>query len=844
MWINNTFVKVRGRDGEWRVQRGKGIFVPQVHRGGESVMALEESVITIPTKEAQSSSFTKRTDIGGSIAPSQSIKEKKNNDYTDDYHLTNASKIGTALFTTNAQRGLVFIFFIGLFPLVGVMIAANGRTNQQIWNSVELLQANNLALNKADNETCAQLERTVDDWIKTNAFEETLIGSTKYVHLLTLDIQPIRCDFQKVDGAEEAGTLAAVRCRSEYMMDNCDDLSLGTEDCTALCLGWAQSDGPASYVQEHTNIRPSVIVPVSKPQQGNGVEGEYSLSDGEIVPAKFSVYAEYNESLSVKRTILVLFVLQLGMTAFVLLGLSVLRYDAGRLVLGPLRRMLKIVAFYAKNPLSPPPQKDLDFDSSERSSFQKKNEAYLYDSDDETNDKQLGTFETEQLINAVTKITDLLRKCWGVAGAGIISSNLTRQEGGLSTYFNPTVPGEAVYALFAFAAIDKFQSHLHALKGDIMILINDIAAVLHEEVYRWGYEDRGECNKNLGGAFLMVYRIGAVSEVVEKREKAEAVIFSKRDTAKVRRRRSRRLTKEANSASIGRSKVRVADSDRFSRSHVDNLDLSSLPGMRTFTDRALLGLLKTFASIHRDKTILNWNNDFRLGAGVRAGYVDLRFGMDAGWAVEGAVGSLYKIDATYLSPHVNMASRMMSATKQYGVYILLSQAVQRLLSENAQDKLRHLDTVTVKGSSVQQKIYTYDAKVREDFFLYSRTESQADLDSERYTPQIWNTDQDLVAMRTHVFSEFMDVFNRGRDEYLAGNWPRAIQLLKSADELMYERQVEEGYSRSNYWEEDDEDEEKRVSMGDGPCQRLIAFMEDRGGEAPDNWRGYRPLTSK
>merc|ERR1719232_459252 len=112
----------------------------------------------------------------------------------------------------------------------------------------------------------------------------------------------------------------------------------------------------------------------------------------------------------------------------------------------------------------------------------------------------------------------------------------------------------------------------------------------------------------------------------------------------------------------------------------------------------------------------------------------------------------------------------MSATKQYGVFILLSQAVQRLLSENAQGKLRHIDTVTVKGSSIQQKIFTYDAKVRDDFFLYSKTEDQADLDSDRYSPAIWNADQDLIAMRSHICEEFMEVFDRGRDQYLTGNW--------------------------------------------------------------------------
>ena len=51
-----------------------------------------------------------------------------------------------------------------------------------------------------------------------------------------------------------------------------------------------------------------------------------------------------------------------------------------------------------------------------------------------------------------------------------------------------------------------------------------------------------------------------------------------------------------------------------------------------------------------------------------------------GWAIEGAIGSTYKIDASYLSPHVNMASRLEAATKQYGASILLSDDFVRMLS--------------------------------------------------------------------------------------------------------------------------------------------------------------------
>ena len=43
------------------------------------------------------------------------------------------------------------------------------------------------------------------------------------------------------------------------------------------------------------------------------------------------------------------------------------------------------------------------------------------------------------------------------------------------------------------------------------------------------------------------------------------------------------------------------------------------------------------------------------------------FGIHVGWSIEGAVGSHHKIDATYLSPNVNISARLQSATNQYGV---------------------------------------------------------------------------------------------------------------------------------------------------------------------------------
>jgi hypothetical protein len=203
-----------------------------------------------------------------------------------------------------------------------------------------------------------------------------------------------------------------------------------------------------------------------------------------------------------------------------------------------------------------------------------------------------------------------------------------------------------------------------------------------------------------------------------------------------------------------------------------------------------------------------------------------------------------------------MAARMMSATKQYGVTILLSQAVEEILSAPARSKLRHLDTVYVKGSSVAQRIFTYDARDRGvDFFLFERSPEQADLDAESYSPMIWENDQDLIAMRQHVTDEFERKFMLAKDLYLSGHWNDAVRCFRDADEIMMRTVIDEGFIHYS----PDEDVDTRIfdrscqtedivrlrnELGDGPCKCLISYMEKCKGVPPDDWKGVRPLTSK
>ena len=81
--------------------------------------------------------------------------------------------------------------------------------------------------------------------------------------------------------------------------------------------------------------------------------------------------------------------------------------------------------------------------------------------------------------------------------------------------------------------------------------------------------------------------------------------------------------------------------------------------------------------------------------------------------------------------------------------------------------------------------------MEKDFFLIERTPIQADIDAESYTPNIWDNDQDLKAMRQHVSEEFMELYRLGVKYYLAGDWQEAYSYLEKADNKMIEKILDE-----------------------------------------------------
>ena len=216
---------------------------------------------------------------------------------------------------------------------------------------------------------------------------------------------------------------------------------------------------------------------------------------------------------------------------------------------------------------------------------------------------------------------------------------------------------------------------------------------------------------------------------------------------------------------------------------------------------SVFSFLKIIAKLNKYEHILEYNNNPILQEKIAGFKCKMGFGIHQGWAIEGAIGSYFKVDASYLSPNVNMAARLEAATKQFGTLLLISGPLKSIMSDEMQNCCREIDTVTVKGSIKPVKLFTIDIDVNDllpstDPMMNKRIKAKKQMrdqmrhkmfeqlySQEKTTWQEINTDYEFIELRKNYDQDFEDLFKQSYKFYIDGDWELAGQGFQKLVEL-------------------------------------------------------------
>jgi hypothetical protein len=194
---------------------------------------------------------------------------------------------------------------------------------------------------------------------------------------------------------------------------------------------------------------------------------------------------------------------------------------------------------------------------------------------------------------------------------------------------------------------------------------------------------------------------------------------------------------------------------------------------------SVVSFVKITTELKRSKKL----HKYKVHEGLKKlpGYeVAMGFGLHIGWAIEGAIGSLLKIDASYLSPDVKLVEKIEVSSKYFGVPIVISGELRNMLSKEADGLFRLLDSVMFVHSKKVLNLFAIDldlSKIDTDHSQLTLSRKQAKvrrvknkLNRERYKQQCiavdsqinalskFETDADLVIARQPISKEFYIVW--------------------------------------------------------------------------------------
>ncbi|KAF0707063.1 Aste57867_6668 [Aphanomyces stellatus] len=475
-------------------------------------------------------------------------------------------------------------------------------------------------------------------------------------------------------------------------------------------------------------------------------------SSGGCVSVAYFDIAGDNQSAAKSSMIKALFV----MCVLIAASISFVRV-ARKIVLDPIERMMETVHRLALNPLG---------------------KHTTVEQDDQKEAKAQG-FETALLESTLEKISALMQVGFGAAGADIIGKNMGAGE------VDPMLPGKKITAIYGFCDIRQFTDTTECLQEEVMVYVNKLGNIMHSGTHAY----YGMANKNVGDAFLLSWKLC-------DGEMPGFARFNDTPTEEDRKAVNASTKCPPNSGS-GKRMRRLTPTEM-----ADSALTAFIKCMIDLDNANSFGVLHEY--IVKEVVIKRFGPGFRIQMG---------FGMHVGWAIEGAIGSRFKIDATYISPHVEMADRLEAGSKIFKCKINVSHWLYALLSPAARKFMRKVDTVAIRGVDTPLTVYTFDVTNHKNGFATPKF----DTDDRGNTTQravSFESDPEYKEIREGLDPAFLESAALGVTKYQAGDWAAARDALTHALTLR---------------------------PADGPCKHVLDFLKEYDYQAPPDWNGVRTL---
>jgi len=246
---------------------------------------------------------------------------------------------------------------------------------------------------------------------------------------------------------------------------------------------------------------------------------------------------------------------------------------------------------------------------------------------------------------------------------------------------------------------------------------------------------------------------------------------------------------------------------------------------------AVLSFARALALIHRSALLAEYRTHPAILERVPKYRVSLGFGLHFGKAIEGAIGSEYKIDASYLGPDINLSMLLVDACwGELDAPLILSNDLVECCSEGFASELRLVDCAKFRGSKRPLRLFICDLdyealevdhnptkKIRNQFRRRQMQEIKRQekwVDS--FVPMAFLfEDPDISKMRAKFSRSFFDIFEMAYLNYVEGEWAVAKMFLERAISTL--------------------------GAEDGPSRALLRFMGSYGFEAPKHWQGHRVI---